>query len=292
MIQKITPNMSMKSIQAIFDKAGDIKITKGEYKITTTIYISSDTTVTCESGVVFIKKCLPSMFMTKVGPNTVKYKGAHDICWTGGHVISDIKSSTQSNLFTLVHARNVSISDVVFERSMSPHCIEINACKNVEIVGCWFGVHNPLKPHKEAIQIDFANFAGLTYADKNAATYDGTHCYSIWINDCTFVNVGHAIGTHTCGHDERAHKEIRIFNNIYNGHGSDTSIFVKLLNMHDVGIVNNKISYAGIAIKLNAIKAETLPHGGTVKVSSPKRNSDVVIQDNIMEDCKKQIVEV
>lgn len=288
----IKPTMTMKQMQTILNKGGRITFLTGTYNITQTLYLVSGTDITCEADVIFQKKCLPSLFMTKVNSKTTKYNGVKQLSWVGGKIVSEIQDKTQSNLITLVHAKDIHISDLVTLNDYAQHCIEINACRDVIIKGCSFNNHKPPKAYKEAIQIDFSNFSGLTYADANDPTYDGTHCQNITVFDCSFGNVAHAIGTHTCSHENKAHKDIYISSNNYLAYQLDDGIFMKCLNMQNVFADHNYITNASIGFKLNATKTETLSHGGTVKVDYGKRNRNVIIDASNKVDLCKQYIEV
>ena len=288
MAAEITPDMSMTMIQRVLDKGGDIEFKKGTYKISNTLILFSNSFISCDDGVVFEKHCAPTMFLTNVGYKTTLYKGAHDIVWYGGNFISDVKSKTQSNIFTLFHAQNVTIRDITVQQDYAQHVIEINASKNIKVEGCTFMRHKPPKDYKEVIQLDFANYAGFTFAPAESPCYDGTHCQGIKIYRNRFEKCGHAIGTHTVSTEAKAHKNIMIIENEY--HGLNEGIFVKLLNMQDVKVAGNDVTRADIMVKLNAMKTETFPHGGTRKVDLGKRNKNVTITENLVDSSTCEVV--
>ena len=279
----ITPKMTMKQRQAVLDKGGQIKFTSGSYSITDTLYLSSNSSVVCDKDVTFVKKCKPAMFMTRVTDKTTKFNGVHDLSWTGGDIVSDVTGSTQSNIFSIVHAKGVLIQNVRFFRDRAQHCIEVNASKDVQIISCTFSDHKPYKDYKEAIQIDFANYAGLTYAAADAPTYDGTHCRDISIRKCIFSESATAIGTHTVSHADKFHKGILIDYCDY--FGDKTGVFARLLNMRAVTVTNNYVEKALIAVLATTKSKEVLEHGGTVTVDSEKHCKNVTVKQNQLIDC-------
>ena len=283
----IKPSMTMTRIQKALNKAGDIKIESGTYKITQTLYLKSESKICCEDGVVFEKKCLPSMFMTAVTDKTTKYRGVKNLVWIGGYFRSAVTGKTQSNIITIFHADGVNISKAFFEGGKAPHCIEINASRNVTIGQCQFENHVPAQAYKEAIQIDFAYYAGLTYADPDVPTYDATHCRNVQIINCNFFKVGHAIGTHTVAHEDKHHAGILVKGCQYVG--SKDGVFVKCLNMQDVIIAANTIRNASRAVFINAVKTEYQTNGVKVKVDNPKRCKDVLIQANGFTGCETEV---
>ncbi len=91
-------------------------------------------------------------------------------------------------------------------------------------------------------------------------------------------------------HGDGRHEDILIADNEYTGRNDEDSIFVKLLNMKDVLVTRNHIEDAMVAVKANALKTETKIHGGTVKVSEPKKNVNVIVRNNeTFDTCSAQV---
>ena len=283
-MSKVRPGETMASIQKKLKAGGVIEFAKGEYQITQTLYIYSKSDIRCEEGAVFYKKCVPAMFMTYVTSATTKYGGVHDVTFTGGRLVGANKSSTQSNHMTLCHAKNITIKNVVFQGGNNPHHLEINSSKNVKVIGCTFKEHAPIKDYKECVQIDYANYAGLTYASANDPTYDGTHCQDIVIEECRFFDNPHCIGTHTCTTELKSHKNITISE----CKAEHVSVFAKFVNMENVVACNNRISAADIVFYFPLKKKGVKPHGGEESIV-PKACKNVRIADNEMEYCIQEV---
>ena len=281
---KIYPSDTMTNIQKKLKAGGTIEFTKGKYSITQTLYLYSKSDIKCEDGVTFYKKCVSAMFMTYVDSTTTKYSGVHDVSFTGGTLVGVNKSNTQSNHMTLCHAKNITIKNVTFQDGNNPHHLEINASKNIKVVGCTFKNHAPIKAYKECIQIDFANYAGLTYADKSAATYDGTHCQDITILGCKFYDNTHCIGTHTCTTEDKAHKDITISE----CKAEHVNVFAKFVNMNHVTACNNIISSADTAFYFPLKTKGVKPHGGDASIT-PKYCKNVVLTDNDISYCIQEV---
>ncbi len=268
----ITPGMSTKEINAALKKYRKILFKNGTYKLVAPLVLYSSTTVQCEKDVLFSRKHEGRMLELYVTPDTTKYKGVHDIEWSGGSFVANT-NSTAANVISLFHGKHIKFSDVRIWGCQGYHSIEINACKKVDLVSCSCE-HQTAKDggeYREAIQIDFANYDGLKIknAKSTSPCYDGTHCCEITISGCEIKYCPNGIGTHTVSVDNSYHKAIKISTCNFEGiKGND----IQLFGMKDVNI---SCSFAHILIgtKTQAHRNE----GGKVKLATPRHNKNVTI---------------
>ena len=130
---KIKPGTPIKKINTILKNENEIKFLKGEYNITNTLILHSNTEVECEEGVVFKRAFNGRMIETYATPGTVYYKGAHNIEWFGGKFVADTNKE-YANVISIFHAKNVTFQDVTITGCRGYHSIEINSSKNVKIL--------------------------------------------------------------------------------------------------------------------------------------------------------------
>ena len=270
-MKEITPNMSTKEINAALKKYRKIKFKSGTYRLVAPLVLYSSTTVQCEKDVLFERKHEGRMLELYVTPDTTKYKGVHDIEWSGGSFVANT-NSTAANVISLFHGKNIKFSDVRIWGCQGYHSIELNACKSVHILSCSCE-HQTAKDggeYREAIQIDFANKDGLAIkgAKSNAPCYDGTHCCDIAIIGCEIKDCPNGIGTHTVSVDETYHKGIKItgctFSSIF---GND----IQLFGMKDVNVD------CGTKILVGRKTKAHRNDGGKVDLEIPRTNKNVVI---------------
>lgn len=270
-MKEITPNMSTKEINAALKKYRKIQFKKGTYKLVAPLVLYSSTTVQCEKEVVFDRKHEGRMLELYVTPDTTKYKGVHDVEWSGGTFFANTNSAA-ANVISFFHGKNIRLEDVRIWGCQGYHSIEINACKNVHILSCSCE-HQTAKDggeFREAIQIDFASYDGLKIknAKSNAPCYDGTHCCDIVIIGCEIKDCPNGIGTHTVSVDDTYHKGIKItgctFSSIF---GND----IQLFGMKDVDI------NCGTKILVGRKAKAHRNDGGKVDLEIPRTNKNVVI---------------
>lgn len=282
-MNEIKKNMSIDKINAILAKGGDIHFGPGTYNVTATMVLASNSHITCDSGTIFNKKTAAAMIMTKTAAKTTVFNGAHDITWEGGTFVGNT-NSTQSDMIVLFHAKNITIERVEMKKCVGLHFIEINGCKNVTIKSCKFLNHvtKKGKEHKEAIQIDFANYDGLLYGTASAGYYDGTHCRDITITDCVFEDCPNGIGTHTVTNEDKYHKGITITENDIIGRGNTAGgVGIKLLNMRDVTISKNVLKNLETGIYVNRMATGHKAHGGTEKLATYKMCQNFRVSGNV-----------
>lgn len=276
----IKPGTGSTKINKILKKGGEITFLSGQYNVTDTMQLKSHTHVTCEPGVIFYKKCSEPVIQIRCMPSIIKYKGQFDIIWKGGK-FTGITHQGQSNLVEMIHARLITFEDVDFISVRGLHFIEINACKDIVIKNCTFKNHitSALKPHKEAIQIDFANIDGFPFAEVKSRMYDATHCKNIVIEGCSFANCPVCIGTHTVTTiKNKMHEGITIKGNKAVGRKNGT--FFKMLNMSDVEVSENNIQDFDCGIYYERYKTGHEAKGGTKELGYFTHNHKVSLHHN------------
>ena len=195
------------------NNGGKIVIKKGEYTITNPIYISSNTTVVLEDGVVIKKgsvtgtsklKASLSIFQL-INPKYSKsdshysgYTGEHDIMIFGkGNAVIDLDYVERGLGVVIGHTTNVTIKNIHFRNMNGGHFIEMDASDNTLIDGCTF--ENAKEwgktAFKEAINVDTPDL--VTKGFNNIwSSHDKTPNRNTHITNCTFKNLESGIGTH------------------------------------------------------------------------------------------------
>ena len=266
----------MDKINQYLKKYKNITIKAGTYELTSAMKVYSDATITCEDGVVFKRMHKGRMLQMYVAPETTGYNGTHNVKWHGGKFIANTHSA-DADVIVIFHCDGIELDGVTIEGCVGLHSLEINASQNVTISNCTF-INQSAKEgedFREALQIDFANYDGLSL--KNAVgtspCYDGTHCQHIQINNCNFGNCPNGIGTHTVSVEEIYHEDIKINNCSFVNMGKAA---IKLVGMKDVTITN----CGDAKIIINKLDTAHKLEGGKVQLPNFRYNSDIVI-DNI-----------
>ena len=273
----IKPTMTTEQINKYLKKYRDITFKKGTYNLSNVLKIYSDTTITCEDGVVF-RRCHTLRLMEFVySAKTTKYNGTHDVKWKGGTFIANITKPGSIGI-AMCHAKNIVFDGITFAGCNGAHCIEINSSKDVSILNSTFKDHFPEngKLTKEVIQLDFANLDGfaISNATGNEAFYDGTHCFNILVDNCVFDNCVSGVGTHTISDLEKYHTDISIMNCKFT---NMQVAGIKVLGMKDVVISNCEAD----VIQINKHQTAHKASGGKVKLPEVRYNINVKI-DNIV----------
>ena len=210
----VKPTMKTSEINKYLAKYKKITFNPGTYKLTAPLIIYSDCTITCKDGVILERYHNDYMVKFYADKNTTEYNGCHDTKWKGGTLKANTSASS-CNIFNLVHAKNITISNVVLEGCVDYHSIELNSSTDVTIKNCIFKdqTYKDGKNFREAIQIDFAYKVGVGVvggAQPTDKCYDGTHCKNITISKCEFINCPNGIGTHVVYEKELYHENITI----------------------------------------------------------------------------------
>lgn len=273
---KITPGMTITEINKILKSKRDVTFTKGVYQLEKPMVVHSNSKITCESCVTFVRRHGGRMLQLYVDSNTTKYNGTHDVTWIGGTFMANTHTHP-ANVIVVFHCKNITLQNIAIIGCVGNHSIEINASSNVLVDHCLIQGQSAKngETFREALQIDFANYDGLKI--KNATVkspcYDGTHCKHLTIDRCSFVDCPNGIGTHTVGEAEVWHEDIKIE---YCRFIDIKKAPIKVLGMKDVqinGCGNN-------AVIVNSITAAHELSGGKVKLAKPRNNINVTV-DNV-----------
>lgn len=247
---------------------GTLTVQSGNYSITNTLFVPSNTTITFQHGV-NIKKgtytgfnstvLAPSLSLFQLVPPSQStgvgvmsaYNGAHDIKFIGqGTVTIDLLYFNCCKAIVMGHNSNVLIQNINFHNYMGHHFIELDASKNVTIQGCTFqgsSFTGSSDDYKEAINIDTPdkNTGGF---NQTWTSYDRTPNDTIIIQNNTFFNVLRAIGTHKYSvspvdnQTQLYHSNVQILsNNITN----TNSYAIRSINWKDCIIKGNTIKNVG-----------------------------------------------
>lgn len=252
---------TIRSYMEKFQKAGKgtLVLKKGTYTITNTIQVPSNVTVIFEKGVKIIKgtktgkKKMPASItiFQLIRPSKAKKSGVY-----GGHngernihfvgkskTTIDLKNMKYAIAFVLGHNKDVTIDNLAFSNMNGAHFIEMDASQNVSVTNCSFKkVKKGSDLVKEAINLDTPD--KVTKGFNNAwSKYDKTPNENILIQNCTFSNLGRAIGTHKYsanGNNQIYHTGIVLRGNRISNMKWDAPI--RVMNWKDSVLENNTIT--------------------------------------------------
>ena len=240
---------SMDAIQKKLNKGGDIVFQNGTYRITKQLVLKAKSYIRLNGAV--LKRCgnIQSIFLNDCSAKTKAYKGAGNITIVNG-TFEGMGSYSPDNLVTFFHSHDLHIESVTFLDNRC-HALELNACKNVEVVNCKFLGSNTQQMYQESIQIDSAYASGFfkSGSTKQSKCYDGTACENITIEGCLFDRSDYrgfptaCIGTHTQLLGGVQHKGINILQNRFRCDGSGCCL--SLIGMKDVLVYSNYFEKCG-----------------------------------------------
>ncbi|MBP1755217.1 MAG: right handed beta helix region family protein [Firmicutes bacterium] len=258
------------------NNGGKIVIKKGEYIITNPIYISSNTTVVLEDGVIIKKgsetgtsklKASLSIFQlinpmyAKVDSHYSGYTGEHDITILGeGNATLDIDYVERGLGIVIGHNTNVTVKNIQFKNMNGGHFIEMDASDNTLVDGCTFENAKEWgkSAFKEAINVDTPDL--VTKGFNNIwSSHDKTPNKNTHITNCTFKNLESGVGTH--GVSKTQNPDTGLYD-INQWHSSVTIDYCKFINISrtclrvygwkDFVVENNEftneIKYSGCSI--------------------------------------------
>ncbi|QDH50341.1 tail spike protein [Bacillus phage Karezi] len=186
------------AIKAAVKGGGVIYVPQGQYKITDTIIVKSDTTFEMHPKArIRLEADAYTAFQTGEDDDCgcrFGYDGEKNIKFIGGTIDcgGSETSGIRSGIF-LGHNSNVLIEGVHILNVKEAHHIEINASQFVTVRKSRFGKFFGGRTFSEAIQIDGAFNAEVF---PPFGEYDDTVCRNILIEDCRFEDCGAGIGTH------------------------------------------------------------------------------------------------
>lgn len=273
MMATIKPSFTTKQINNALKKGGEIIFESGNYMLTDCLVLYSNTKVIAR-GATFFRKYKGRMLQLYVTPDTTKYNGVHDVEWHGGRFVAN-SSPENANVISLFHGKSIYMYDAYIQGCRGMHSVEINACKDIILIGSIISDQSAKdgEEFREAIQIDFANYDGLKVkgAKPNSHCYDGTHCDTIYIKQCSIQNCPNGIGTHTVSKCNKYHKNVII---------EGCSVRTKHKDIKLYGFDGCSIRSVDCCdILVGAKNTAHLNSEGKVELSTPKRNKHIMIDD-------------
>lgn len=162
---------------------GTLKLKKGTYKIPCTLYVPSNVTIQCQSGVKLLKtsktgtgKLKASKFMfqlvsekqSKTKRKVAGYKASKNVVLKGsGTATIDLGKVNGATAVYAGHADNVTIQNIQFKNKKGGSYIWIEGSRNVKITKCKFmkgtsvsGLKNRMAIRLEVIHSDINGFTG------------------------------------------------------------------------------------------------------------------------------------
>lgn len=193
-------------------KGGTLKLKKGTYSIPCTLYVPSNVTIQCKSGVKLKKtkktgttKLKSSKFMFQLLPESKSgakrtvsgYKASRNVKITGsGTVTIDLGKVSEATGIYAGHAKNITVSGIRFKNKKGGSYIWIEGSQNVTVKKCKFyagaaksGLKNRFAIRLENIHPNTNTFSGAW------SKLDNTVNKKVTISDNTFSGQDYAIGT-------------------------------------------------------------------------------------------------
>ncbi len=174
-----------------------VVVPAGEYRISRTLRIYSNTWLYLEDGAV-IKKCFDSGCMLK---NTKQFGGGgydadRNIIIEGGTWDGNTSEYNGMEYFSNIrigHARNIVFKNTAVVNNKNGHHLELGGIEGLTIEGCTFSGYSGSQL-KEAIQLDVMNNSELFIEYE---PFDDTATNNVVIKDCEFTDLCRAIGSHS-----------------------------------------------------------------------------------------------
>ena len=182
--------------------------------------------------------------------NFTAYNGNGNITIKNGTIIG-------GNI-SFAHGGNILLENIKFKNGLSPHFLEICACKNYVIRHCSFeGVSDNNISVYEYINIDPATYYAFPLLPNGSAFFDGAKNDGIILEDCyfalgngSFAYGYNALGVHGVSGQSVKHKNIYLKNNILLGF---TGCGFRINDMENVYIGGNDIRVVGDGIMVGDV---------------------------------------
>ena len=232
---------------------GTLTLAPGTYRIPSTIYVPSNTTIQLSAGTTLVKtnrtctkkfKAASSMFML-VPPSLGKrrgsvggYGGASNIAILGaggGQSVIDLSGIRNSLGIIAGHNQNVRIEGIRFTNMNNNHFIEMDANANSVIRNNEFlGASGNTRMSAEAVNLDTPD--GLTDGFGSIwSNLDATPNTDVLIEGNVFANMVRGVGTHNFS-GGRYHTRIAVVGNTFTGMRNDA---MRVMNWRDSAIIGN-----------------------------------------------------
>jgi len=232
---------------------GTLTLAPGTYRIPSTIYVPSNTTIQLSAGTTLLKtnrtctkkfKAASSMFML-VPPSLGKrrgavggYGGAANIAIVGaggGQSVIDLAGIRNALGIIAGHNQNVRIEGIRFTNMNNNHFIEMDANANSVIRNNEFlGATGSTRMSAEAVNLDTPD--ALTQGFGSPwSNLDATANIDILVQGNVFANMVRGLGTHNFS-GGRYHTRIAVVGNTFTGMRNDA---IRVMNWRDSAIMDN-----------------------------------------------------
>ena len=131
----ITPNFSTQKINKALKENRYVEFKTGVYELTKPLIVYSNTDIVCQPGVVFKRWHKGRMMQLYVTPDTTKYKGTHDVTWTGGTFVADTNSANANTANAIVLGTAAVSSVIPF--GLNPEPIKNASSTKPPIINPW-----------------------------------------------------------------------------------------------------------------------------------------------------------
>lgn len=232
---------------------GSLVLESGIYRLSNSIAVPSNVTITFRDGVVVRKimetgtpkfdealtmfECIRPSRATTPGIHS-RYNGETNIHFIGeGNARIDLDSALEGIAITCGHNTNISVKGLRFTNSNKGHFMEVDATSGIVISGNTFegSIASP-KQNDEAINLDTPDLRTQGF-DYVWTAYDSTPNRDVLIENNLFRNLDVAVGTHLYSQD-KYHTNVVIRNNTMNTTRREA---IRMLNWKDAIIENNLI---------------------------------------------------
>ncbi len=232
---------------------GTLTLAPGTYRIPSTIYVPSNTTIALSAGTTLVKtnrtctkkfKAASSMFML-VPPSLGKrrgavggYGGASNIAIVGaggGQSVIDLAGIRNSLGIIAGHNQGVRIEGIRFTNMNNNHFIEMDANANSVIRGNEFlGATGNTRMSAEAVNLDTPD-AMTDGFGSIWSNLDRTANLNVLVEGNVFANMVRGVGTHNFSGGQY-HTGIAVVGNTFTGMRNDA---IRVMNWRDSAIIGN-----------------------------------------------------
>lgn len=251
---------TIRSYMELFEKrgGGTLRLTKGVYSVTNTIFVPSNVTIILDDGAKIVKSKKTGSSLSPsnsifhfIRPSKGKksgvvggYDGERNITLKGsGNATIDMKSEDKSNCIETGHNTDITITGITFKNAKHGHFVELDACKSVKITNCSFkGIVGD--DTREAVNMDTPDKATGGYT-ATWSKFDKTANINVIIKDCKFSDMGRSVGTHNYSYGH-PHRHITITNCTMTGM---RSYGIGMMYWENSNITGNSITGSYTAMK-------------------------------------------
>lgn len=226
---------------ALFSGNQTIWFPPGIYNITSQVKVNSNTTLIGYGATLLRKAAIDNVLINNADGVTGGYLANTNMRFYGLHFNGN-KANFPSNCTTVAigHANTIVFVDCEFsEIAGTWHGLELNACQDVLVEGCYF--HDGTG--QEHFQLDLAGGSSLF---PWFGPFDSTPCNNIVVNGNLFTNgTSSGFGSHS-GSDPNQHSDIVVSNNVFRNFANGNAL--NMYNYRNVTIIGNIIEGAGVGI--------------------------------------------